>query len=134
MDERIRKENASIFKPTAVNEYNYTKGGIDLSDQMSSYNSSLRKGFKWYRKLMIELILGTLVVNSYILYKQTTHKKDTITEFKESIIASILDLNTTKTSIKTNNIKINHKLSEKSEKKGKRIIKKRCTVCYKNNS
>ncbi|KAJ8964560.1 hypothetical protein NQ314_004862 [Rhamnusium bicolor] len=38
-------------KPTVVLDYNNGKIGIDKSDQMSSYSTSIRKGVKWYRKV-----------------------------------------------------------------------------------
>lgn len=44
-----RKKEKS--KPLAVLAYNNGKVGIDLSDQICSYATTLRKGVKWYRKL-----------------------------------------------------------------------------------
>ncbi|CAH2006536.1 unnamed protein product [Acanthoscelides obtectus] len=52
-DIQIRNETKS--KPLAIIDYNKGKSSIDLSDQMASYNSALRKTIKWYRKLAIEL-------------------------------------------------------------------------------
>ena len=40
-------------KPLPICEYNKDKAGIDISDQMGSYATTLRKGIKWYRKLAI---------------------------------------------------------------------------------
>ena len=40
-----------IKKPQSVLEYNNAKKGIDLSDQMSSYYTPLKKKRKWYRKV-----------------------------------------------------------------------------------
>ncbi|GBP54651.1 hypothetical protein EVAR_35913_1 [Eumeta japonica] len=45
--------------------YNKAKGAVDLSDQMTSYSSPLRKTVKWYKKLGIELILNTALVNTW---------------------------------------------------------------------
>ncbi|KAK9745450.1 hypothetical protein QE152_g6957 [Popillia japonica] len=36
---------------------------------MTSYQSPLHKAVKWYRKVAVELLFGTAVVNSWILYK-----------------------------------------------------------------
>jgi len=57
-------------KPEMVVYYNRTKQGIDVSDQIASYHTSLRKTIRWYHKLAMELILGTAVVNAAILYNQ----------------------------------------------------------------
>lgn len=48
--------------------YNETKKGIDYSDQMSSYYTTLKKGIKWWRKVTIELIFGTALINAWIVY------------------------------------------------------------------
>ncbi|KAL0881505.1 hypothetical protein ABMA27_001356 [Loxostege sticticalis] len=36
-----------------------------FSDQMSSYYTTLKRGIKWYRKVMLELLFGTALVNSW---------------------------------------------------------------------
>ena len=48
---RQRWSRREIAKPLAILSYNKEKSGIDLSDQMASYATSLRKGVKWYRRL-----------------------------------------------------------------------------------
>ena len=42
--------NGEEKKPQCVMDYNKTKKGVELSDQMSSYYTSLRKNRKWYKK------------------------------------------------------------------------------------
>ena len=73
---RNEKSRKATEKPLAVLAYNRGKGGIDLSDQMASYVTTLRKGVKWYRKLATELLLGMAVVNARVAYKEATKKKD----------------------------------------------------------
>lgn len=102
-----------------------------MSDQISSYNTHLRKGLKWFRKLMFELILGTCIVNSFILYKETSKNKISITEFKESIIKKDLEDSFGKRKRSTGHI---HKLVTNKIKNGNRLIKKRYTICYQRNS
>ncbi|XP_047365374.1 uncharacterized protein LOC124955254 [Vespa velutina] len=63
----VYKNFYSCEKPKMVVEYNLGKSSVDLSDQMIAYNSPLRKTLKWYRKLSIELLLNTCMVNSMIL-------------------------------------------------------------------
>lgn len=69
------KKRKSITKPKVVLDYNKAKAAVDMSDQMTSYSSPLRKTVKWYKKLAIELILNTSVVNSFIMFRETTKKK-----------------------------------------------------------
>ena len=52
----------ATLKSLAVVEYNEGKCGIDYSDQMVSYATTIKKGIKGYRKLGIQL-LGISVVN-----------------------------------------------------------------------
>lgn len=78
-------------KPQAVMEYNKGKSSVDLSDQMASYNSALRRSIKWYRKIAIEIILGTTIVNAHFLYKKINQSNITITEFRSQICEKLLE-------------------------------------------
>ncbi|KAJ8911175.1 hypothetical protein NQ315_011176 [Exocentrus adspersus] len=49
-----RKDEDIIKKPIAVIEYNKAKKGVDISDQMSSYYTSIRKSIKWYKKVFLK--------------------------------------------------------------------------------
>ncbi|KAL6416514.1 hypothetical protein ACFW04_013400 [Cataglyphis niger] len=78
----IQKRNCTKEKPRMVVEYNLGKSSVDLSDQMVAYCSPLRKTIKWYRKLAIELLLNTCIVNSIVLFKQVTRKNIAIPDFR----------------------------------------------------
>lgn len=71
----VQRRDGIVKKPRAVIEYNEGKSSIDQSDQMSSYQSPLRKSLKWYRNPAIEFILGTSMVNAHIVYNQLADKK-----------------------------------------------------------
>lgn len=62
---------------------------------MTSYETALRKGVKWYRKLVINLILGCGVVNALVIYKEATGKKIKIKEFWENICIGLLGIEET---------------------------------------
>ncbi|XP_072398290.1 uncharacterized protein [Diabrotica undecimpunctata] len=123
-------------------EYNEAKSSIDQSDQMASYNSPLRKSLKWYRKLAVEFLLGTSLVNSHIIFNQLADKKMKINEFREHVIKSLLSyedniesqndsereqqqIRTTRRSMQT------HTLVKKEGPYDK--MKKYCKGCYKEN-
>ncbi|CAI6377718.1 unnamed protein product [Macrosiphum euphorbiae] len=57
-----RKGN-TITKPKMILDYNNTKQGIDVSDQLSSYYNPQRKSLVWYKKVAMELLFGITVVN-----------------------------------------------------------------------
>lgn len=86
----VSRRNETIQKPIAILEYNSGKSSIDVSDQMASYNSALRRTIKWYRKIAIEVLLGTTMVNAHFLYKLVTGDNKSITEFRERVLEDLL--------------------------------------------
>lgn len=86
------RNGTEILKPQNVLDYNTAKCGVDKSDQMTSYNTALRRSTKWYRKLAIELLTGTAVVNAWVLYNQFYSQQKTmgVTEFKECLVMSLI--------------------------------------------
>ena len=83
---------ATNLKPLAVVNYNKGKCGMDYSDQMVLCVTAMRKGVKWYRKLGIELLLGTFVVNALVVFKTATKRNIGIREFREMIASELLQL------------------------------------------
>lgn len=81
-----KRTNEMIRKPLCILTYNDNKKGIDYSDQMSAYYTTLRRGLKWYRKVMMEFLFGTALINAWIIYNANTDKKMSKKEFTESII------------------------------------------------
>lgn len=77
-------------KPDAVFDYNIAKKGVDLSDQLSGYYSCLRKTIKWYRKVIIQLICGTSLVNAWYIHKRWGTKNMNVLQFREAIIDHLL--------------------------------------------
>ncbi|XP_046677521.1 piggyBac transposable element-derived protein 4-like [Homalodisca vitripennis] len=77
-------------KPKDVMLYNEEKFSIDMSDQMATYGTALRRGTKWYRKLAVEIVWGMVVVNAHFLYVENSGTKMPIKKFRESIILSLL--------------------------------------------
>ena len=62
-------------KPIGIIAYNKGKIGIDISDQMASYEMALRKGIKQYQKLAISLFTGIAITNAWVIYKKTDREK-----------------------------------------------------------
>ncbi len=84
-------KNERIMKPQVVLDYNEGRQGTDLSDQLSAYDTCFRRSIKWYRKVAFELVLGTAIVNSYLIYKENyAASKVTIPQFRESLVQSLL--------------------------------------------
>lgn len=89
-----KKEN--ILKPDIILFYNAGKSGIDLSDQLASYSTPVRKSIRWYHKVMTEILLNTSVINAQILYNMKHyHSKMNAKQFRESLIDRMLHLRPT---------------------------------------
>ncbi|CAG4992755.1 unnamed protein product [Parnassius apollo] len=58
-----------VLKPKMVLTYNEGKKGIDIADQLTSFNSPVRKSCIWYKKIAADL-LATCVVNAIVIYNQ----------------------------------------------------------------
>lgn len=86
---KIVKKGKEITEPKMILDYNNSKGSVDLSDQMGAYSSPLRKTVKWYRKLGIELLLNTAIVNAWIMYTKTKTTKMPIVEFRKSLVENL---------------------------------------------
>ncbi|CAH1998284.1 unnamed protein product [Acanthoscelides obtectus] len=84
------KSDQERQRPVAIMEYNAGKSFIDISDQKSSYSSAVRKALKWYRKVAVELLMGTTVVNSLFLYNKVNRKSTSIIKFRENLCSQFL--------------------------------------------
>ena len=58
------RNHEDIIKPDVILFYNADKAGIDLSDQLASYCTPMRKSIRWYYKVATEIILNIFVVNA----------------------------------------------------------------------
>ncbi|CAK1578439.1 unnamed protein product [Parnassius mnemosyne] len=67
-----------VLKPKMVLTYNEGKKGIDIADQLASYNSPVRKSCIWYKKIAADL-LATCVVNAIVIYNQLHPSNEKIT-------------------------------------------------------
>lgn len=127
----VRQKGGDVQKPEIIANYNKCKAFIDLSDQMKSYGTSLRRGVKWYRKLAIELLAGTAVVNAYILYQEVANEKISITNFKEMLIEEMLRIPPVDANARAADNHVKHHLVE-SQGAGRK--RGRCVHCYKKKS
>lgn len=120
---RIRRgREECIKKPGCIFSYNDSKKGIDYSDQMSSYYSTLKRGLKWFRKLMLELIFGTTLVNAWVVYNKKNKKYMPKKLFVETIIEKFTGV-PFKNKKNATEVISEHKYTMNDKKR-------RCTGCY----
>ena len=103
-----------------INDYNKNKYSVDLSYQIRSYHSALRKSNKWHRKLSFNLILNTMINNERIIYNMNNNSKLSVKKFKHDLCIEIL--NGTEKSVE--------KLHFLTEYYDKQRLK--CYLCYSN--
>ena len=51
------KDGNFLQKPTCINAYNHSMGGVDLMDQQLDGIHVLRNSYKWYKKLFLRLVM-----------------------------------------------------------------------------
>ncbi|XP_071056471.1 piggyBac transposable element-derived protein 4-like [Onthophagus taurus] len=126
------RNSEPVLKPKCIIDYNKGKKGVDLSDQMSSYYTALRKGLKWYRKSAFELLLGTtIIVNSYVVFNAANKSNRTLTmlQFRENLAMSLVDQDSEHTVKSTCTPKRVHTFAYEQGPGRKR--RRNCVGCYK---
>lgn len=89
LNKKNRLGNA-VRKPDCIVSYNKAKKGVDLSDQLAGYYCSVRKTIKWYRKIALELIFGTSVVNAWTMHSNfAACKRLSLLKFRTVIIKKL---------------------------------------------
>jgi hypothetical protein len=86
---------------------------------MGSYSSCLRRGVKWYRKVAMDIICNTSLLNAFSIYKGVTGNSKTITQFKDDIINGLIQQSNSVPELYDEHKLVNNK------KRG------RCNQCYK---
>lgn len=75
-----------------VLEYNRSKKGIDIADQLASYNTLVRKTCIWYKKIAADLI-SIAVINAILIYKDVnTNNKLSLLKGYEMIIKHLVEV------------------------------------------
>src|SRR5271154_2332124 len=77
-------------KPASVLLYNKTMGAVDESDKCVKPYESVRKSYKWYKKVYFHL-LDLAMYNSYVLFKiLRPNTKISYKEFIRLVVQEIL--------------------------------------------
>nr|CAH7766694.1 unnamed protein product [Callosobruchus chinensis] len=70
----VPTKRGPVKKPSTIAQYNAAKSFIDVSDQKASYHTPIRRSIKWYRKIALELLTNTALVNAHVLYTHSNRK------------------------------------------------------------
>ena len=85
-------EGHAVFKPETIKAYNHHMGGVDMVDQQLHNLRTLRKTYKWYRKLAIRLI-SQAILNAHKVYQRITGSEKSFLEFLHDTIALLVTQN-----------------------------------------
>ncbi|CAG5019923.1 unnamed protein product [Parnassius apollo] len=131
---RLNVRGKAVQKPAMVIDYNKCKASVDMSDQMTAYSTPLRKTVKWYRKLAIELLLNTAVVNALIMYKETTKKNISVVDYRKNLVQYLTKSGRPETGNLALELRPKRRKHELVKKEGPvRKMRRFCVGCYKNN-
>lgn len=84
---QIEKRGEIVTKPNCVLSYNLGMGGVDLSDQMATSHSCVRKTIKWYKKVFCYLF-DLCLVNAFIVSKVFGYRKRYL-DFRVALIKEV---------------------------------------------
>lgn len=130
---KVSENSTETKMPNCILDYQNAKKSIKYLNELSSYYI-IRKKIKWYKKVALELLTGTCVVNAWLLYnKYYTSKKWSFLKFKESLVLSLLlgisrEKMKPKKPLKMVSEGLGHCLEEVQGPKSK--TRKRCRGCY----
>ena len=85
-----RRGRQERMKPNLIRDYNEGMPGIDRSDQMLSYHSSLRKTLRWYKKIGVHFV-EMLMVNAHFFCKKYSPSscEMRVNTFLEEVVRSL---------------------------------------------
>ncbi|XP_060801122.1 piggyBac transposable element-derived protein 4-like [Amyelois transitella] len=126
----VNKRGKIVSKPKIVVDYNQAKGAVDLADQLAAYSTPLRKSLKWHKKLAINLLLNTRLVNTHILYQKVTNKKIPISDFRKGIVEPFCTQTHVQKIEDVRPKRLKHKLVKKEGKSS--VVRRSRSQCYKN--
>ena len=87
--ESIPGKNAQ--NPKVIRDYNIHMGGVDCVDQQLHGFHTLRKSYKWYKKLAFKLIMQ-MTLNAHKVFQKSTESTMNFHSFIHEIIATLITL------------------------------------------
>jgi hypothetical protein len=131
---RKDKEGHAIIKPSCIVSYNHKMGGVDMVDQLLHGLNTVRKTYKWYKKIVFRLLMQCSINAHRIYLKETDQRKDFLGFVKDVVTALV----TSSPRLNKNVIARDtvHRLTgchfptRKDGKKGKHSASKMCRVCW----
>lgn len=143
----VTTKRGDVIKPDVIIDYNEAKKGIDISDQLASFHSPLRKSLTWYKKIAVDLLFQVSVINARCIYNELASEcpKLSVLQVQELLVRHFLGpgATTTETNVpqrpshsltprsSVSSLGIAHSLQEISRNAvTNKLVRKRCSGCY----
>lgn len=140
----VTTKRGDVMKPNAIIDYNEAKKGIDISDQLASFHSPLRKSLTWYKKIAVDLLFQVAIINARCIYNEIADgSKLTVLQVQEQLVRHFLGPAATTTeryipqrpsisgsSSIASSSNSGHFLEEMPRNASNKLIRKRCSGCY----
>jgi hypothetical protein len=143
----VTTRRGDVIKPDVIIDYNDAKKGIDISDQLASFHSPLRKSLTWYKKIAIDLLFQVAIINARCIYNEVTDgPKLTVLQVQEHLVRHFLGpaASTTETNLPhrsynsfsspgssiSSSSNSRHSLQEIPRNNHGKLVRKRCNGCY----
>lgn len=82
-------DGSKVMKPSMITDYNIHMGGVDKVDQQLHGLHTLRRSYKWYRKLAFRLI-SQVALNAHKIYCIETDSQESFLEFLQKVITDLI--------------------------------------------
>lgn len=89
MVEVCNRNGKISMKPNIIRDYNNGMSGIDRSDQMLSYYSSLRKSIRWSKKVSLHVI-EIYIHNAHKMFQKVTSSNVKLIKFREEFVIALI--------------------------------------------
>lgn len=134
----VQTKRGNKLKPICIADYNKYMSGIDRSDQMMAYYSTLKKTIRWYRKVFFHLV-DLCIWDAYYLYKKVKDDKCRLLSFREEIISSLIGsdkhmVQHTAQKDQSQDTTLQHYLEPIPDTASNKNVMRRCKNCTKNNT
>ncbi|OWR55781.1 piggyBac transposable element-derived protein 4 [Danaus plexippus plexippus] len=142
----VTTKRGDVLKPDALIDYNDAKKGIDISDQLASLHSALRKGLTWYKKKAVHILFQVAIINARCIYNEVANGPMlTVLQVQEQLVRHLLGpaASTTESyhllrssiscspprSLIASSSYSGHSLQEIPRNANNKLVCKRCTGC-----
>ena len=85
----VERRGRDVLKPVCVVDYNSKMGAVDKADQLLQPYDAMRKTTRWYKKVVVHLLQGSLL-NAYLIFKKDQQSSMDFLDFQLKVVSDLL--------------------------------------------